>query len=105
MGDDSQREQRYAEAAAFLGQALERTDMGKDTLEACCAERPDLAGELRELYAASHRLHTAVEAPQPSAAERAFSSKLLQRLAGRKGFERYRLRGEIAKGGQGTVMQ
>ncbi len=106
MGDDRQRELRYAEAAAFLGEVLERTEMGSDTLESCCAERPHLAAELRELYAASHRLHSAVDSPPPSEAARAFSSELLDRLAGRKSaFERYRLRGEIAKGGQGTVLQ
>src|SRR5262245_22595469 len=109
MRDEGQREQRYAEAAAFLGEVLERVETGKSSFEACCAERPHLVQELKELYAACHRLQNSVDVPRsgrPSEAEHAFSSALLGRLAGRKGaFERYQMRGEIAKGGQGTVVQ
>jgi formylglycine-generating enzyme required for sulfatase activity/serine/threonine protein kinase len=105
---DRQREQRYAEAAAFLGEVLERVEAGTSSFEACCAERPHLVKELKELYAACHRLQSSVDSPRSSGAIEAelFSSELLGRLAGRKGsFERYQLRGEIARGGQGTVVQ
>jgi formylglycine-generating enzyme required for sulfatase activity/serine/threonine protein kinase len=104
---DRQREQRYAEAAAFLGEILERVEAGTSSFEACCAERPHLVEELKELYAACHRLQSSDATRQSGAIEaEQFSSALLGRLAGRKaGFERYELRGEIARGGQGTVVQ
>src|SRR5262245_22315436 len=110
MEGDREREERYAEAAAFLGEVLERVELGKATFESCCAERPHIARELKELYAACHRLSSAVEAParepEQLTDDHGFSAELLGKLSGRKGtYERYQPRGDIAKGGQGTVVQ
>src|SRR5688572_17822458 len=107
MEGDPQREERYAEAAAYLGEVLERVELGQATLDSCCAERPHIAQELKELYAACHRLSSAAEAPPTAPADdHGFSAELLGKLAGRKEtYERYQPRGDIAKGGQGTVVQ
>jgi serine/threonine protein kinase len=108
MAEDRQREQRYAEAAAYLGEILERVETGKASFEECCSERPHIVRELKELYAACHRLQSnggSSSRQGASEADQALSSELLGKLSGRKGaFERYEPRGEIAKGGQGTVV-
>ncbi len=110
--------------AAFL----KRRDAGEGVdFESLCAEHPDLAEDLRRLHAQWSDVVAALEglgatgslarvlreqvdlsvSETPAASARSdFSSEVMRRLAGRRGaFGRYRLQGELARGGMGAILR
>jgi len=120
------------EAERVYAEFYARCEDGENPdIEALCAEHPDCAEELRELHAhvlkargllgrhaASTRLSQRIlalfgpEADPRIALEReaddepTFSSELVRRLAAREtSFGRYRIKGELARGGMGAVLR
>ena len=81
---------------------LQRREAGERAdLESLCAAHPDLAPHLRRLDD-DPRVSLAPESGKPSD----FSTEVLGRLAGRMGaFGRYRVKEQIASGGQGVVLR
>ena len=124
--------ERSRTAADLFAEYLAPTEAGESfDFEAFCATHPGRAQELRALHqnwqkvrvvlkhlAASgsltERIHSRygsevdplVSLEGEGEADLDFTSEVLERLAGRgEGYGRYRLKGEIARGGQGAVLR
>ena len=82
---------------------LERREAGEGPdFESLCAAHPDLAPHLRRLDDERPSVSLEPESEKPAD----FSTEVLGRLAGRMGaFGRYRVKEEIATGGQGVVLR
>jgi len=80
------------------------------TLEQLLAGHPEKAGELRRMHenwsGSQPSDSSASSHPSRASVMDEFASEIIHRLAGReRGFDRYKLEGELARGGQGVIIR
>ena len=111
MGREPRDESRSGSSPAeeAFAEHLRRREAGESVdLDAVCREHPELAEELRELHAAwseaDHLLGDRLSAETPDSA--VISTNLMDRLEAQRSVrDRYTLRGEVARGGQGAILR
>jgi formylglycine-generating enzyme required for sulfatase activity/serine/threonine protein kinase len=119
-GREAEGSSPSSRAETLLAAFLERQEAGDPVdFDALCAENREHEGELRRLHGTWQELCAVLErlrlgsasaagaAPEPGASTvSGFAAEVFRRLALRKdSFERYRIEGEVAKGGMGAVLR